>query len=90
MLLETDQMIAVTQLQRELTKRLRELSESGDALYILKNNHMEAVMLPFKQYQYLHQLEELVEQLEIKEMVDSRLADYNPADNIDWNDIRED
>ena len=90
MLLETDQMIPVTKLQRELTKRVRQVSETGEELYILKNNSMEAVMVPFEKYKYLHQLEELIEQIEIKDMIDSRLADYDLNNNVSWNEIRED
>ena len=50
MLLETDQMIPITKLQRELTQKVRQVSETGENLYILKNNNMEAVMMPFQEY----------------------------------------
>jgi PHD/YefM family antitoxin component YafN of YafNO toxin-antitoxin module len=90
MMLETNQMIAVTQLQKELTKKVREVSESGEALYILKNNSMEAVMLSFKEYEYLHDLEELFEYIEIQTLLKERLENYNPDNNISWNQIRED
>ena len=89
MLLETDRMIAVTQLQKDLTKKVREVSESGEALYILKNNNMEAVMLSFEEYKHLHVLEELFEQLEIQKMLNERLEHYNPDNNVSWNDVRE-
>ena len=90
MLLETDQMIAVTQLQKELTKKVREVSESGEALYILKNNTMEAVMLSFKEFEHLRFLEGLYEQLEIQSMLEERLKNYNPDNNVNWDQIRED
>ena len=89
MLLETNQMIPVTKLQKELTKKVREIAETGEALYILKNNNMEAVMLPFEEYEYLHNLEELFEQMEIKSMLEERLSNYNPKNNKSWNQIRE-
>ena len=90
MLLETNQMIPVTKLQKELTKKIREISETGEALYILKNNNMEAVMLSFEEYEYLHNLQELFEQMEIKSMLEERLAKYNPENNKPWDQIRED
>lgn len=90
MMLEANQMIAVTKLQKELTKKVREVTESGEALYILKNNNMEAVMLSFKEYEHLHLLEQLFEQIEIQEMLEKRLEHYNPDNNISWNQIRED
>lgn len=89
MLLESEQMIPVTRLQKELTKRVREVSETGQTLYILKNNHMEAVMMPFKEYEYLHDLEEIFEQMEIKTMLENRLQTYDKIQNKSWNEIRE-
>jgi len=90
MLLETNQMIPVTKLQKELTKRIREISETGETLYILKNNNMEVVMLSFDEYEYLHNLEEMFEQMEIKTMLDARLSRYSAESNKAWDDIRED
>jgi PHD/YefM family antitoxin component YafN of YafNO toxin-antitoxin module len=89
MLLETNQMIGVTQLQKELTKKIREVSDSGDALYILKNNTMEAVMLSFKEYEHLLSLEELFEQIEIQDMLKNRLENYNPNNNVSWDLVKE-
>ncbi len=90
MLLETNQMIPVTKLQKELTKKVREVSETGEALYIMKNNNMEAVMLSFNEYEHLHNLEEIFEQMEIQSMIEKRLSNYNPENNELWENIRED
>ena len=35
MLVESEQIIPITRLQKELTKKVRELSDDGKALYIL-------------------------------------------------------
>lgn len=40
-----------------------------EALYILKNNNMEAVMLSFDEYKYLHNLEEMFEQMKSKQLL---------------------
>ncbi|MFW6362423.1 MAG: type II toxin-antitoxin system Phd/YefM family antitoxin [Spirochaeta sp.] len=90
MLLDSKQMIAVTQLQKELTKRVRDISNSGEPLYILKNNNMEAVMLSFKEYERLHAIEELFEQLEIQNMLQHRLETYRPDENVPWEQVKED
>ncbi len=90
MLLDSSQIIPITKLQKELTRRVRELSNSGDALYILKNNNMEAVMLPFEEYEFLRNLEDIFNQFEIKSMLDIRLKHYNPETNISWDKVRED
>ena len=59
MLVETDRIIPITKLQKELTQTVRELSETGEPVYILKNNNMEAVMVSFSEYEYLTNLEEM-------------------------------
>jgi PHD/YefM family antitoxin component YafN of YafNO toxin-antitoxin module len=45
MLIEEKQMMPITRLQKQLTQTVREMSNSGKAIYILKNNNMEAVLL---------------------------------------------
>jgi len=90
MLLDSRQIIPITKLQKELTKKVRELSSSGEALYILKNNNMEAVMVPFEEYEFLRNLEDVFDQFEIKSLLDIRLKDYNPETNISWEKVRED
>lgn len=68
MLIETNQMVPITRLQKALTQTARDLSDSGEAVYILKNNNMEAVLLSYGGYEYLKTLEEVFEQYEIKNM----------------------
>jgi PHD/YefM family antitoxin component YafN of YafNO toxin-antitoxin module len=89
MLIETKQMVPITRLQKELTQTVRELSDSGKAVYILKNNNMEAVLLSYDEYEYLKSIEEIFEQFEIKNMVENRLGTYDPGKNISWGKIRE-
>jgi PHD/YefM family antitoxin component YafN of YafNO toxin-antitoxin module len=43
-------MIPITKLQKELTKKVRDISNNHDVVYILKNNNMEAVLLSFDDY----------------------------------------
>jgi PHD/YefM family antitoxin component YafN of YafNO toxin-antitoxin module len=82
-------MVPITRLQKELTQTVRELSDSGNAVYILKNNNMEAVLLSYDEYEYLKNIEEIFEQFEIKTMVEKRLEKYDPGNNISWESIRE-
>jgi PHD/YefM family antitoxin component YafN of YafNO toxin-antitoxin module len=89
MLVETKQMVPITRLQKELTQTVRELSDSGKAVYILKNNNMEAVLLSYAEYEYLKNIEAVFEQFEIKNMVEERLREYDPKNNISWEKIRE-
>ena len=89
MLVESSQIVPITKLQKELTRKVRELSESGSPLYILKNNKMEAVMMPFSDYEHLMILEEVFEQYEIKSILDERMKLYDASKNISWDEVRE-
>ena len=50
---------------------------------------MEAVMLSFSEYEYLRELEDVIEQFEIKAELDKRLSSYDRNDNISWETLRE-
>ena len=88
MLVETKQMVPITRLQKELTQMVRNLSDSGEPVYILKNNNMEAVLLSYQEYEYLREIQEIFEHLEIKNIIDTRLENYNPVKNIPWEKIK--
>jgi len=89
MLVEAKQMVPITRLQKELTQTVRNLSNSGEAVYILKNNNMEAVLLPYHEYEHLKEIEEIFEQFEIKNIIEERAAHYNPKKNVSWERIKE-
>jgi len=89
MLIETDQVMSITRLQKELTQTVRELSETGKPVYILKNNNMEAVMVPFSEYEYLTNLEEMFEYYEINNMISTRLKNYKVNDSVEWEKIKD-
>jgi len=88
MLVETDRIIPITKLQKELTQTVRELSESGEPVFILKNNTMEAVIVPFSEYEYLNKLEEIFEYYEINNILESRMKNYKAADSVDWEQLK--
>ena len=90
MLVETRRIMPITRLQRELTQTVRDISETGEPVYIVKNNTMEAVMVPFEEYEYLATLEEMFEYYEIDDVVQKRLGTYDPRKNIRWSELRED
>ena len=88
MLVETDKMIPITRLQKELTQRLREISDTGEPLYVLRNNEMAAVILSTEEYELLKQAEDVLEHLEIAEAVEKRLKAYDRSKNIPWEKIK--
>lgn len=89
MLIDTEQIMSVTQLQRQLTKKIREVSESNIPVYILKNNQVAAVILSADEYEMLKQAEEILEHLEIADVVEKRLKNYTPNENISWEDLKQ-
>ena len=88
MLVEANQMIPITRLQKELTQTIRKLSDSGKAVYILKNNNMEAVLLSYHEYEYLKEIEEIFERFEIQRIIEDRMENYDKNNNVSWEKIK--
>jgi prevent-host-death family protein len=88
MLVNTEKMIPVTKLQRHLTQKLREVHETGEPLFILRNNEMAAVILSTGEYELLKQAEDILEHFEIAETVEKRLKGYDRSGNISWDKIK--
>lgn len=89
MLVDTTQMMPITKLQKTLTQTVRNVSEKKETVYILKNNTMEAVMIPFEKYEYLSSLEEIFERMEISETIKNRMKNYDASKSVSWDSIRE-
>ena len=89
MLIEPKQMMPITRLQKELTQTVRNISDTGKVVYILKNNNMEAVLLSYNEYEYLKEIEEIFEQFEIRNIIDSRMKSYNHKKNVSWEKLKE-
>ncbi|MFI5295087.1 MAG: type II toxin-antitoxin system Phd/YefM family antitoxin [Thermodesulfovibrionales bacterium] len=88
MVVDTDNMIPVTKLQKELTRKLKEVTETGEPLYVLRNNEMAAVVVPPEEYKLLKQAEEILEHFEIAEAADKRLKGHDRSRNIPWEKIK--
>jgi len=88
MLVNTKEMIPVTKLQRELTQRLRKVHETGEPLFVLRNNEMAAVILSTEEYELLKQADDILEHMEISEVIDKRLKGYERSKNISWEKIK--
>jgi len=88
MLVNTEKMIPVGKLQKELTQKLREVSETGEPLYVLRNNKMAAVILSADEYELLKQAEDILEHLEVAETVEKRLKGHDRSKNTPWEKIK--
>jgi prevent-host-death family protein len=87
MLVDTERLIPVTKLQRELTQKLKEVSETGELVYVLRNNEMAAVIVSTEEYELLRQAREILEDLEIAEKIGKRLKGHDRSKNIPWEGI---
>jgi PHD/YefM family antitoxin component YafN of YafNO toxin-antitoxin module len=88
MLVDTTRMIPITKLQKELTQRIREISNDGNPLFVLKNNEVEAVILSTQEYEYLMNINELIEYYEINEQIETRMKNYKRSKNVSWESIK--
>ena len=88
MLLDTTKMISITKLQRELTQKMRDVSETKEPLYVLRNNEVEAVIVSSDEYAALKEMEEVLEHFEIYEMIQKRMKHYDPSRNLTLDEIR--
>lgn len=89
MLVNTNKMISVTQLQRELTQKLRDVSETKEPLFVLRNNEVAAVMISPDEYSALKEMEEILEHFEIYEMIQKRMKNYDLSQSVTLEEIRE-
>lgn len=85
MLVDTTQIMPITQLQKTLTQTVRKIAKDKQPVFIMKNNTMEAVLMPFDRYEKLSKLEEMEELKEHKEiysMVQERMSHYDSSKNV--------
>ncbi len=74
MLVNSKKMVSVAKLQRELTQKLKEVADSGDPVFVLRNNSLTAVIVSTEEYEALKQAEGILEHLEIAEVVQKRVG----------------
>jgi len=88
MLVDTEKMIPIGKLQKALTQKLREVSDTSEPLFVLRNNEMAAVILSTDEYELLKQAEDILEHLEVAEIVEKRLKGHGRSKNIPWEKIK--
>jgi len=68
-----DEIISVTDLARNLSSTLTSLLDySKDKLAISKNNKLEAVIIPIKEYELMSEAYEYMENMEIARIIEER------------------
>ena len=77
MLVETTQIMPITQLQKTLTQTVRQIAKDKQPVFI-----------PFDRYEKLSELEELEEHKEIFSMVQDRLSHYDASKTVSLSSLR--
>ena len=88
MQVDTERMIPVAKLQKELTGKLRELTNNEEPLFVMRNNSLAAVIISPSEYELLKEAESILEHLEITEMIDQRLKSHKRTQNIPWEQLK--
>lgn len=88
MFIDTKQMIGVTQLQKSLAKKVKEIHDTGKPLLVLKNNESVAFLVDSDEYEYLKELEEIVEHFEIADMLEERMSKHDPGKDVNWEKLK--
>lgn len=88
MLINSDKMIPITKLQKTITQKVREIAETGEPVYILKNNELTAVIVSKEEYEALKQTEDMIEHFEIADMLQERLKNYDESAGISWQEVK--
>jgi PHD/YefM family antitoxin component YafN of YafNO toxin-antitoxin module len=88
MQVDTEQIIPITRLQKELTVKLRELTDTEEPLFVMRNNSLAAVIISPAEYELLKNADEVLEHLEIADMIEKRLKAHEPSRNISWDTVK--
>jgi PHD/YefM family antitoxin component YafN of YafNO toxin-antitoxin module len=88
MQVDSERMIPITRLQKELTGKLRELTNNEEPLFIMRNNSLAAVIISPAEYELLKDAEGFLEHLEIAEMIGKRLKTHNHSQNLSWSQVK--
>ncbi len=89
MLVDTDKIIGITELQKNLPKIIRNIKDNSP-LFVARRNEISAIILPVDEYNRMTELIELLEYMEISDNIKSRMKNYNSEKNISWDKIKTD
>ncbi|MCX7914627.1 MAG: type II toxin-antitoxin system Phd/YefM family antitoxin [Thermodesulfovibrionales bacterium] len=88
MLINSDKMLPITKLQKAITQKVREVAETGEPIFVLKNNELTAVIVSKDEYESLKQAKDILEHLELAEMLEERLKHYDASKSISWEQVK--
>jgi len=88
MQVNTERIIPIARLQKELSAKLSELSDGEEPFFVMRNNRLAAVIVSPAEYELLKDAEEVLEHLEIADMIEKRLKTHDRSRNISWNRVK--
>ena len=89
MLVDTDRVIGIAELQKNLPKIIRELEKEEKPVFISRRNNISAVILSTEEYKKIFELLDLLDDIEIADQIRERIKNYNPQKNISWEKVQE-
>ena len=88
MQVNSEQIISISRLQKELTVKLRDLTDNEEPIFVMRNNSLAAVIISPAEYELLKDADEVLEHLEIADMIQKRLKTHDRTLNIAWDKVK--
>ena len=89
MLVDTDRIVGITELQKNLPKIIRELEKEERPLFVSRRNNISAVIMSAEEYKKISELLNLLEDIEIADQIRERMKNYDPKENVPWEKVKE-
>ena len=89
MLVDTDRIVGIAELQKNLPKIIRELEKEEKPVFVSRRNNISAVILSAEEYEKISELLDLLEDIEIADQIRERMRNYDPEKNISWEKVKE-
>ncbi len=88
MQVNTEAIIPIARLQKELTAKLREVTDTEEPLFVMRNNTLAAVIISPAEYELLKDADDVLEHFEIADMIEKRLKTHDRSRNTDWDRVK--
>lgn len=82
MLVDTDRIVGIAELQKNLPKIIRELEKEEKPLFVSRRNNISAVIISAEEYEKISKLLNLLEDIEIANQIRDRMKNYDLEKNI--------
>ena len=86
-----DEMVGITELSKSLGKYLdKVVSNSFNKIAIIRRNEPEAVIIPIKEYEYMKEASDMLEDMQIAKIIEERVTNRKePVKYLTLNELEE-